>query len=87
MDNTQELQKQIQQLKQQIEEVSLTVFKNNFSSHQDFNKDSFFNSRLKIPVQSTLPTTCDTGELCCVGGKLYIGVSTNTWGLVGAQTA
>ena len=81
-----ELQKQINSLKQQISELSAEVYKNNFRSHQDFNKACYFNSKLKVPNYSSVPSTGEVGEVIEVGGILYICESANTFVVVGTQT-
>lgn len=75
----------IEKLERDLFDLNQEVYRNNFKAHQDFNKTSFFNTRLKVPVYSSLPSTCEEGELVCVGGGLYIASATNTWSLVGTQ--
>lgn len=82
----QELQDQIKKLQRDIEGLTQAYYSNNFSSHQDFNKESFFNYRLKVPNYSTLPTTCEVGEIVENDGKLNICVTANTWAIVGNQS-
>jgi len=81
-----DLQQQINQLKQQLESLQGDYFKGNFSSSQDINKYTRFNSRLRVPVLSATPATCEVGELCSVSGKLRICSATNTWAIVGTQS-
>lgn len=76
---------QIQKLKSAVDELSQNFYKNNFSSHQDFNKSSSFNTKLKIPSFTSLPT-CEVGEICESSGKLYICSATDTWTIVGTQS-
>lgn len=83
MDTTQE---QLDKLTEDLKALNDEVYANNFSSSQDFNKYSRFNTRLKVPHYDTLPTTCEIGELVEVAGKLYIGSSINTFSLVGTQS-
>lgn len=83
----QELQNQINRLKADLQALNDEVYKSNYSTHQDFTKYSNFASRLKVPYYATAPATCEAGELIEVGGKLYIASATNTWALVGGQTA
>jgi hypothetical protein len=80
-----ELQTQIQRLKSELDTLSQNFYKNNFSSSQDFNKASRFNTSLKVPSYSTLPT-CEVGEVCESSGKLYICSATDTWTIVGTQS-
>ena len=81
-----DLQTEIQMLKQQIESLQAEYFKGNFSGSQDFNKYCRFNSRLKVPVYGTTPATCEVGELCAVSGKLRVCSAANTWTIVGTQS-
>lgn len=89
MDDT---KKQIDDLKEQFtklasdfDSLSQGYYKNNFSSHQDFNKSSSFNFKLKVPRFTTLPT-CEVGEICEFGGKLMVCSVTDTWTIVGTQS-
>lgn len=81
----QDLQKQIEKLKSDLDMLSQNFYKNNFSSHQDFNKSCNFTTKLKVPSYSTLPL-CEVGEVCESGGKLFICSATNTWTIVGTQS-
>ena len=81
-----ETQKQINTLRKQIEQISTEVFKNNFSSHQDFNKASSFNTKLKVPSYTSVPATCEVGEIIENSGKLLICSTANTWVIVGSQS-
>lgn len=72
-------QKQIDELNKKIQDLNDEYYRNNFTSHQDFNKYSNFTSRIKIPVVTALPATCEIGELISYGGKLYHCSATNTW--------
>ncbi len=87
MDNQeiQDLKAQIAKLQGDFDALSQQFYKNNFSSHQDFNKDSNFSTKLKIPSYTTLPS-CQTGEILESGGKLYICSATDTWTVVGTQS-
>lgn len=82
-------QAQIAALKSQIDDLTGAFYKNNFNSHQDFNKSSSFNSSLKIPVFTSLPA-CEVGQICgyTTGGttKLMICSATNTWTVCGTQS-
>lgn len=82
----QDLQSQIDKLTKDLKDLTDEVYKNNFSSRQDFNKASNFTTRLKVPHYESLPATGEQGEIIEVGGKLYICSSTNTYSLVGTQT-
>ncbi len=79
------LQDQVNKLTSDLENLTKMFYLNNFSSHQDFNKSSAFNYRLKVPHYSTAPTSADVGEIIEVAGKLYICSSANTFSLVGTQ--
>jgi len=80
-----DLQTQLNILKQQMESLQAEYFKGNFSGSQDFNKYCRFNSRIKVPVYSATPATCEVGELCVVTGKLRVCSAANTWSIVGTQ--
>lgn len=73
------LQTQLDMLKQQMESLQGEYFKGNFSGSQDFNKYCRFNSRLKVPRYGALPATCEVGEICSFGTKLYHCSAANTW--------
>lgn len=80
----QEALQKIAKLESDMTNLSQNFFKNNFSSYQDFNKASSFNTSLKVPSYSSLPT-CQVGQIAESGGKLYICSATDTWTLVGSQ--
>jgi hypothetical protein len=84
--NSESLQTQVQMLKKAFESLSVEYYKNNFSSHQDFNKSTSFNTKLKVPSYSVAPSTCEVGEIIEVGGKLCICSSTDTFTIVGTQS-
>lgn len=86
MDKLQELQNQIDTLTKNFNNLNDDYYRNNFSSSQDFPKYSRFNSRLKIPHYSSLPSTCEVGELAESSGKLYICSVANTWTVAGTQS-
>ena len=90
MDNTktqiEELQGQIMKMGKTIESISNEVFKNNFSTRQDFNKASSFNTKLKVPHYTSLPAVAEVGEIIEYGGRLLICSSANTWQSVGSQS-
>lgn len=76
----------IEKLERDLFDLNQEVYRNNFKAHQDFNKTSFFNTRLKVPVYDSVPSTCEEGEIICVGGTLLVASATNTWVVVGTQT-
>lgn len=80
MDKTTE--EKIEILTKQIADLSQEVYKNNFSSSQDFNKSSRFNTRLKVPHYDVFPPTAEVGELVEAGGALYICSTPNVFTLV-----
>lgn len=82
-----DLQQQINQLKQDLEALNAEYYANNFTASQDFNKYSRFNTRIKVPTVASTPSTCEIGELCVVSstGKLYVCSATDTWTIVGTQ--
>jgi len=84
--SNEELQREIEMLKRNFQDLSNQFYRNNFSAQQDFNKKSNFTSRLKIPSYTVAPTTAEVGELIEVSGKLYICSSANSFSLVGTQT-
>lgn len=81
-----DLQSQVNLLKQQLESLQAEFYKNNFSSSQDNTKYCRFNSRLRVPIYSATPATCEVGEVCSVSGKLRVCSAVNTWTIVGTQT-
>lgn len=83
--NITEMQMQIDQLRKDLEALNNEYYKNNFSAVQEFNKQSSFTTRLKVPSYLVAPTTAEVGEIIEVGGKLYICSTANTFSLVGAQ--
>jgi len=82
-----ELQKQITVLRKQLEQLSTEVYKNNFSTRQDFNKASAFNTKLKVPSYTSVPAKCEVGEIIENNGKLLICSVADTWTIIGTQTA
>lgn len=84
--NPEDLQNRIQKLEQELFGLTSEVYTNNFSSSQDFNKYSRFNTRLKVPHYSSDPTTCEVGEIIEVSGKLKVCSAANTWTIVGTQS-
>ena len=81
-----ETQKQINSLRQTIEALQTEVFKNNFPTRQDFNKDISFNSKLKVPHYASTPATGQVGEIIEVNGVLLICETTNNYVIVGTQS-
>lgn len=77
---------ELQMLKQQLEALQSAFYLNNFAGGQDVNKYTRYNYRLKVPSYSVEPTTCETGEIIEVGGKLKICSASDTWTTVGTQT-
>lgn len=80
-----DIEARLKKIEQDIFDLNVEVYTNNFSASQDFNKFSSFNTRLRVPNLATLPTTCEVGEVCCVAGKLRVCSATNTWTIVGTQ--
>ena len=84
-----EIQKQIQKMREDLDTLSQTFYKNNFTAHQDFNKSCNFSSKLKIPIYTTLPL-CEVGEICAYSNagtyKLMIATAANVWTVAGSQS-
>lgn len=78
-------QNKIERLQADLDALRSEFYRNNFNSSQDFNKYVSFNGKLKVPVLTATPTTCDIGEVCCVSGKLRVCSAANTWTIVGTQ--
>lgn len=78
----------LQKLEQKLQDLSDAYYTNNFSSSQDFQKYSRFNTRIKVPTLAATPSTCEIGELCVVSGtgKLYVCSAANTWVVSGTQS-
>ncbi len=85
--NENNLQQQVNQLKQELESLKAEYYLNNFTGSQDFNKYSRFNTRLKVPTLAATPSTCEIGEVCVVSstGKMYVCSAANTWTIAGTQ--
>lgn len=79
-------QTQINKLAKDLADLTEEFYRNNFSSSQDFQKYSRFNTRLKVPHYASTPAKCEVGEICEVSGKLRICSAANTWTIVGTQT-
>lgn len=80
MDKT--IEEQILALRSDLQALNQEVYRNNFSSHQDFNKTSNFTTRLKVPHYDSLPPVGEVGEILEAGGALWICSSPNTFTLV-----
>lgn len=80
------IQSQIDEIKKDIKALNDEMYRNNFSSRQDFNKASSFTTKLKVPHYLSVPITGEVGEVIEVGGKLYVCSSPNTFTIVGTQT-
>ena len=80
MDKTPE--ERIQMLQNEITALSQEVYRNNFSSSQDFNKFVRFNTRMKVPHYDSVPPVGEVGELIEVGGVLLICSAPNAFSLV-----
>lgn len=72
-------QQEIQKLRADLEALSAEFYRNNFTASQDINKYVRFNGRFKVPRVSALSATCDVGEVCSFGTKLYHCSASNTW--------
>ena len=79
-------EKEIAELRKDLKDLAAEYYRNNFTSNQDFNKSSRFNSRLKVPHYDSLPATCEVGEICESAGKLRVCSASNTWTIVGTQS-
>ena len=73
----QDLQKQIELLRGDLNALTQEVYRNNFSGHQDFNKFSNFTTRLKVPHYDSIPLVGEVGEIIESGGVLHICSSPN----------
>ena len=80
------MQEQINQLRADLEGLKSEYYRNNFTSSQSFQKVSRFNARLKVPHFSSMPATCEIGEIGETGGKLYVCSALNTWVVSGTQS-
>jgi len=94
MDTTQiqikDLTDRLGKLQGSFDTLAQGFYKNNFTSHQDFNKSCNFTFSLQIPLYTTLPTTNNLGEICAYSTagtvNLMISTATNTWVVVGTQS-
>ncbi len=82
-----DLQAQISKLQSDVDNLSGSFYKNNFSSSQVFNKDCVFQTRLRVPVYSSAPAVAEVGDLISIAGVLYIcTVANTTFTVCGTQT-
>ena len=81
-----DLKIQVDKLRQDLDALNSEIYLNNFSARQDFSKYSNFITMIKVPSYSTLPSTCEVGEIVESAGKLRICSATNTWTIVGTQS-
>ncbi len=81
-------QKQIDQLRKDLDTLSQAFYQNNFSDSKDENKYVRFNTRMKAPTFATAPAICAIGDLYVNSGtgKAYVCSSANTWSLIGTQS-
>lgn len=77
-----DINEQLQIIRNDLANLTSEVYRNNFSSRQDFNKFVNFNTRLKIPHYDSVPPIGEVGELIEVGGTLLICSSANTFSVV-----
>lgn len=84
-------EKRIAQLEKNLQDLTDEVYRNNFTSSQDFNKYSRFNSRMKVPRYASDPSIGAVGDIIEVGGKLKIctvaSQTAPTFTIVGTQVA
>lgn len=84
------LQEQVRRLEQDLKALNDEVYLNNFSSSQDFQKYSRFNTRLKVPHYASNPTVGEVGDVIEVSGKLLIctvaSLTAPTWTVCGTQS-
>jgi ABC-type uncharacterized transport system YnjBCD substrate-binding protein len=81
-----DIQRQLDQLRADLQALNEEVYRNNFTGSQDFNKYCRFNTQLKVPRYTVTPAICEVGEICEVSGKLRICSAANTWTIVGTQS-
>lgn len=82
-----DLQEQVNKLKGDLDNLSQSFYKNNFSSSVTFTKDAVFQTRLKVPSYTTAPAIAEVGDLIEIGGVLYIcTVANTTFTVVGTQS-
>ncbi len=82
-----DLQAQVTKLRADLENLSQSFFKNNFSGSQTFTKDAIFQTRLKVPHYTAAPVISEVGDLIEIAGILYIcTVANTTFAVVGTQS-
>lgn len=79
-------EERIARLEEDLRTLKLDYYANNFPTSQDFTKYVRFNARVKVPSHSTLPSTCEVGELAEASGKLYVCSAANSWSVAGTQS-
>ncbi len=88
----QQLGEQVTKLRSELDSLSQSFYKNNFSSSQTFNKSCVFTERLQVPHYSSAPSVGVVGDVIEVGGTLYICTTAGTvaspavFTVVGTQT-
>lgn len=88
----QQLKDEIGLLRSEINDLKASVFKNNFSSTQIFNKACIFNDRLKVPSYTSAPSVAEVNDIIGIAGVLYICTTAGdvaspaTFTLVGTQS-
>ena len=75
----QDNQSQLAKLQQEFDTLKAEFYRNNFIASVDQNKFTRFNSRMKVPTFTALPSTCEIGEVGVFSSKLYVCSATNTW--------
>lgn len=76
----------IEKLEKALENLKADYYSQNFPTSQDHSKYVRFNGRLKVPHHSSLPSTCEVGEIAEASGKLYICSAADTWTVAGTQS-
>ena len=75
-----ELQKRIEKLERDLQDLTDEVYRTNFSAQQDFPKYANFTTGLRIPVYTRTPAKGDIGEVVALtSGSYYACKATNTW--------
>lgn len=86
MESDKTTNEQLQAIREELETLRGEVYRNNFSSSQDFNKFIRFNTRMKVPHYDAIPPVGEVGEIFEAGGVLYICTLPNTFAVVGTQS-
>jgi hypothetical protein len=82
-----DLQQQINALSQELQSLKSDYYYNRYNFKELKDKKIVFNKGIIISQLSATPASGEIGELCVVGGKLYICTATTpTWVKVGLQT-